>query len=407
MYPQFFLELINTQLHGVTAIILTYLLDVTTHAYCTLLAVKLANINNADEPPTDFPSQDPMEQSKWLNNLASEIIDFIWTAFPTDEVAVACSQQKQGYEIFQGIDDAVEDDGCRCGENTGEHMVRCCNNECGWFHYSCVNLSEAPEEDWWCSSECTAKRSYLYCVCHGKTGKEEHMIQCKLESRCTRNEWYHPDCIGAADILPEKWFCSLACEKLGADELVTDGILEYSNALLYEGLCHIFFRDAIREGDGPTMISHWQINSIQFWNNNHYKYFILTHNMLAGINGFYTSRIAKDMTWNRVANLTGQENGNIGLDLLNEFLNRDYKEMLKRSQGVNTKEQVQRCCQLSGAFGRDLDDIFLGSVGGIKSSTARHQSTKHHSVHVKSPEKFGKKLTHLSKYMDSWKKCVH
>ena len=40
------------------------------------------------------------------------------------------------------------------------------------------------------------------------------------------------------------------------------------------------------------------------------------------------------IVWNRVANVTGQEKTNLGLDPVNEFMNRDYKEMLKRSNGV-------------------------------------------------------------------------
>ena len=121
-------------------------------------------------------------------------------------------------------------------------------------------------------------------------------------------------------------------------------------------------------------MNHWRINMPMFWKNKHHKYLILAHNMLAGVSGLYPFRIAKKIVWNRVANLTGKPNGNIGLDLVNEFFNEDYKEMLKRSREMYTKVQVQRCSQVSGAFGRDLDVIFLSSIAGstVKSSKRRH-----------------------------------
>ena len=160
--------------------------------------------------------------------------------------------------------------------------------------------------------------------------------------------------------------------------------------------------------------------------------------MLVGISGFYPSRIAKEMTWNRVANLTGRVNGNIGLDLVNEFLNKDFKEMLKRSRGTYTKAQVQRCCQLSGAFGRYLDDIFMTSLTATEDQKPHHQSTKYdtdvqqflegykdeclfdfipgrqhssfpnfkHAVVLNAPEKMGSKLVKLSQCMDRWKEFV-
>jgi hypothetical protein len=44
-----------------------------------------------------------------------------------------------------------------------------------------------------------------------------------------------------------------------------------------------------------------------------------------GINGWLPSRIKEELIWNSTANLTGKEGGNLGLDLVNEFLNNDFK----------------------------------------------------------------------------------
>jgi hypothetical protein len=44
-----------------------------------------------------------------------------------------------------------------------------------------------------------------------------------------------------------------------------------------------------------------------------------------GINGWLPNRIKEELIWNSTANLTGKEGGNLGLDLVNEFLNNDFK----------------------------------------------------------------------------------
>ena len=47
--------------------------------------------------------------------------------------------------------------------------------------------------------------------------------------------------------------------------------------------------------------------------------------MHAGVSGFLPERLREDMTWNRVANIHGIQGKNIGLDLLNEFINNEFK----------------------------------------------------------------------------------
>ena len=100
-----------------------------------------------------------MERQKWLSKLAQEIlVKFIWPKPQQNEIRIACSQQEgeskpDNVQLIADMDDSTdeEEDGCRCEENTGEDMVRCVNYECGWFHYSNVQLEEVHEDDWWCS----------------------------------------------------------------------------------------------------------------------------------------------------------------------------------------------------------------------------------------------------------------
>ena len=46
---------------------------------------------------------------------------------------------------------------------------------------------------------------------------------------------------------------------------------------------------------------------------------------VSGVNGFYSERIANEITWNRVANLSGGAGHNLELDLVNELLNNEFK----------------------------------------------------------------------------------
>ena len=81
-------------------------------------------------------------------------------------------------------------------------------------------------------------------------------------------------------ILSDNWYCSAECEH---QEEADDAVLHYSKDVLFKGLNLLARRDAVRENDGPAMISHWKHDMIAFANNNHYKYMILAHRFLAGM----------------------------------------------------------------------------------------------------------------------------
>jgi len=43
------------------------------------------------------------------------------------------------------------------------------------------------------------------------------------------------------------------------------------------------------------------------------------------VSGCVPERLVHELTWERVANVNGGKGKNIGLDLVNEFLNNDFK----------------------------------------------------------------------------------
>ena len=119
-----------------------------------------------------------------------------------------------------------------------------------------------------------------------------------------------------------------------------------------------------------------------------------------------------------------------------EYLLSFDSEKLKRSRGLYTDQQVSRCCQLGGQFGKDLDAMLLQNIGMVHSTSStlshhvkcsdvrafieRYESCNlwksipgrahvgfekmKHEFKVRNCEKFARRLSHLSYRLDVWKK---
>lgn len=61
-----------------------------------------------------------------------------------------------------------------------------------------------------------------------------------------------------------------------------DSVFNYSRCMVWRGLLHMVQTSAERENDGHQLISDWRLDIVHFWNNNHNKYLILGHRLLAG-----------------------------------------------------------------------------------------------------------------------------
>ena len=129
-------------------------------------------------------------------------------------------------------------------------------------------------------------------------------------------------------------------------------MFNYITGLMFAGLLDLVRHDAVRENDGLAMMSHWRLDMILFHNNHHPKYVLLGHRLLAGIvscisfyafnlfnislcmyrctcltgvAGWLPERLAMDSVWNRTVNLAGGPGRNLECDIVNEFLNREFK----------------------------------------------------------------------------------
>jgi hypothetical protein len=80
----------------------------------------------------------------------------------------------------------------------------------------------------------------------------------------------------------------------------------------------------------------------ELFENNHPKYFIFAHRLLANIAGATSARLREQMIWNRTVNAVGGARNNIPKDLHCEHLNRQYKENSRDAGGQLTEATINR-----------------------------------------------------------------
>ena len=83
------------------------------------------------------------------------------------------------------------------------------------------------------------------------------------------------------------------------------------------------------------------------------------------------------MLWNRTVNVRGGAGHCIEMDLVNEFLNNQFKENLKHSRGRYTESQIDRCALLVGPLGKAIDQVCLSQVADTHISGSGKRKLKH------------------------------
>ena len=81
-------------------------------------------------------------------------------------------------------------------------------------------------------------------------------------------------------IADEDWTC-VQCNVGDIPGASEDAVLQYSRAVMWEGLKDMVACDAIRENDGPAMISLWAMENVSFQDWGHNKYLIIGHRLLS------------------------------------------------------------------------------------------------------------------------------
>uniref|UniRef100_A0A8W8IKI6 Zinc finger PHD-type domain-containing protein n=1 Tax=Magallana gigas TaxID=29159 RepID=A0A8W8IKI6_MAGGI len=386
------------------------------------------------DPPSNAPQDG--DDDTFLKDVAGRVVQLIWHDPRVNKILASDEEKENNYTY------------CLCKTDLGDDvpMVFCSGIHCPgnrWFHLQCLNMEEddIPDE-FYCSDDCRKRTVYKYCSCHVDMGEYEPMVGC--DNQQCKTEWFHLKCVGLKDAPAGKWFCSKDCKiasskkKKLKSEPKEDGVYNYVTGLMFVGLMDLVRHDAVRENDGQAMMSHWKLDMILFHNNHHPKYVLLGHRLLAGVSGWLPERLAMDSMWNRTVNLAGGPGRNLECDIVNEFLNKEFKESLKDAGGNLTEETVHRHSQMAGSLGRVIDKVYAESVEAPLSEFIRkgntnftrdlelfvklllpehffrHSPGRHFksyqdfsfSIEAKHPEKLKKKLCQLSKRLDKIRRCT-
>ena len=276
-----------------------------------------------------------------------------------------------------------------CGEEKDDEIIGCEERaNCPFgelFHYSCKDIDPVKLPDiWYCSDECRNQK-FTYCHCHEDLGPDEPMIGCTA-GECSGPEWYHMACVNITlnSVSDDDWFCQDLCRQtvkgnrkkgpktVKASQVDScDYVYNYSRSLVWCGLNILCRRDAVREEDGEAMISHWKLDLIRFFRRGHPKYVILAHRLIASLKGWVSEKLRLDLTWNRTVNYGGGIGRNLPMDLMNEILDRLFKDTLDAAKGRYTENTPQRCSQIVGPLGESLDVVFDAKV--IENEIYRHR----------------------------------
>ena len=123
----------------------------------------------------------------------------------------------------------------------------------------------------------------------------------------------------------------------------------YQKALLDYGMAILTFFDAISEGDGARVIRNWKFLLLYLHHDrSSYKYAIEGLYMLFQIHALLSPKAAHHLVWNRFSKRKNKLGGNIPLDLALEFLNRIYKDAVKKLGPNASTKSIDRICHALG-----------------------------------------------------------
>ena len=118
---------------------------------------------------------------------------------------------------------------------------------------------------------------------------------------------------------------------------LSDGVLNYSCAVLNDGLLIMELRDGICEGDGERIARCWKLMLLYFKSARRYKYSLEAFYITAMLEGAFSPRLHRDLLWSRVINSRRCAGHNIPANLHMEHLNRTLKDII-RGMGANVTE---------------------------------------------------------------------
>ena len=138
------------------------------------------------------------------------------------------------------------------------------------------------------------------------------------------------------------------------NEGVKDHVHEYGKETLSLGLLYMEFQDAIREGDGESVLNCWRYFMILFKATGHRNYAIEAFISLAQYQWFLPPRQAMQLKYSRFINVHGRPKCNIPCDLYMEHLNRMVKSCVQHLGANKTERSIQRIDKCIGQIDKNL-----------------------------------------------------
>nr|XP_054758519.1 uncharacterized protein LOC129264636 [Lytechinus pictus] len=159
-----------------------------------------------------------------------------------------------------------------------------------------------------------------------------------------------------------------------------DGVYNYSRVALGMGLLAMDFRDARQNGDGERIIRlhKFLLLHCKAAKKPKYSYHILR--LLAQVHVFLSPRLSYELVWNRFANPSGRQYGNMEVDRLMEHHNRVFKESCRGLRGKISKKNIERISRSSQRVNELLEDIDKEVPGRKRRPSSRHKVDRKDAV---------------------------
>lgn len=132
-------------------------------------------------------------------------------------------------------------------------------------------------------------------------------------------------------------------------QVLSDGVHDYSRHLFSVGCLYSELRDAIKEGDGTRVLQCWQYMPL-FQNSGRKNYAIEAFRLIYQYKYGLPPKLAEQLIWSRFVNTQGVQGKNIPLDLHQEHLNKLCKTCIVGPGANKGEEAIVRCSKALGTL---------------------------------------------------------
>ncbi|XP_042889420.1 uncharacterized protein LOC122264540 isoform X2 [Penaeus japonicus] len=242
------------------------------------------------------------ERKRILEKISEEIVNEIWPKIDTASL-----------DVVRQSSEPVRDGECSFGD--------------------CVNFKDKALLP--CSERCS--RPFYFCC---KKPLNDGLVECSRRENCPRGAWFHLNkkCSGLSEAPEDDWLCSSCStniDKLRQVEQV-DRVWEYHRGLLWYSLFFWVANSAERQGNGWLLHAVWKVCMPIFENHGQTEFLHLGYSFLSAVAGRISRMASHDAVHNRTVNLKGGPN-NMSWDRAIEIFNQEFLRKPEDKASVSTR----------------------------------------------------------------------